>query len=1008
MSSLHERTIRGAAPMLVERGAHRVRMNDPIRRFTSAAGNLAVSASPILVGRDQELQALLDVVTRPPALAVVDGEAGLGKTRLVTELLRHSALAERRLLIGGCRPLRQPFVLEPVIDALRGLRLVGLHRSLPPVTGVLRLLLPELSVMLPPAPKDADDPVVQRHLLFRSVLDLLECLGPTVCVLEDLHWADTHTAEFVRFAESHLPSTLSLVVTLRREDLAATSPLIALGSRPPAGIGLVRVPLTPLSRDEVCSLLAAILGTADISEEFVTFIHGQTEGIPFAVEEVLRTIVDRRDLILHHGRWIRRAVSSLSVPASISDAVAERLGRLEAAPRRLVEAAAVLATPADLPLLAGVAGLPEAEATEALRDALRSTLLVEELSGHISFRHALANQAVYEGTPRAVRRLLHERAAGALERVEPRLLAVLAHHFHEAERRQEWITNAEAAADLASAVHDDATAVEMLLGVVAEGALPPDELGRVAIKLAQSAVRTLTARPDVMEQVRAVLTEGNLPKHVRGELRYLLGVLLVTADDGAGGHREWELAVAELDDRPDQRITVMTHLAYPWVGAGTGDDHLRWLARAADEAARSTDPLARMVAITSRAGTLLALGDPDAWDAVRALPQTTPADASSAEAKRLLVWTWLELGGTALVLGHFSRARELLQTGTGIAARFEYLTALGAAEVSGLGLRWATGAWAGLEADADRLAEVYADSPLWSVQAAAVAGFLAVARGDLDKAERVFSACFHGSHASAPSMYALAAGQLARLRLARGQPEAAWDVVRLGLEALEAKRIWAWSHWVAPAAVETMVATGQLDEAAQLVRRIDGGLRGRDAPWSQASLSYCRALVDDSRGRLGDAARWFADAEQRYSAMPNPYESARARELRALCLLASGDLAGEDGLTDAVACFRALGATHDERRVRRALRQHDIPQPSPWRGGRIGYGNKLSPREEAVARLAARGRTNAEIARELFLSPKTVEHHVGACMRKLKVRSRIELSHRLTSGDANPTTPPPL
>lgn len=86
--------------------------------------------------------------------------------------------------------------------------------------------------------------------------------------------------------------------------------------------------------------------------------------------------------------------------------------------------------------------------------------------------------------------------------------------------------------------------------------------------------------------------------------------------------------------------------------------------------------------------------------------------------------------------------------------------------------------------------------------------------------------------------------------------------------------------------------------------------------------------------------------------------------------------------------FVALGATDDERHVRRALRQHNVPQPNPWRGGRTGYGNKLSPHEEALAELAARGRTNAEIARELFLSPKTVEHHIGACVRKLKVRSR--------------------
>ena len=1004
MSALDELATPRETSKLGGRGAYAASMNKTVRGAAAAPAGMSAT-SPVLIGRDRELRALLNVVMRPPALAVVQGEAGLGKTRLVSELLRQDDLREKRLLIGRCRPMRQPFVLEPVIDALHGARELHLQRPLSPVTGVLRPLLPELNHLLPPVPKEADDPLIHRHLLFRAVIDLLGSIGPTVCVLEDLHWADTYTAEFVRFAESHLPPTLSLVVTFRREDLADTSPLIALAARQTSGVGLERVSLAPLSRGEVRSLLAAMLRTNEISEEFVTFVHGRTEGIPFAVEEVLRLIVERQDLILHHGRWIRRAVSSLTVPESITDSVAERLGRLSPEARRIVEAAAVVGAPADAQLLASVAGFREQEVLEDLYEALCSALLVEDDSGRCSFRHTLASQAVYEGIPRAVRPVLHERVAEALEHVEPRPLAVLSHHYREAGRRSEWITCAEAAAALASALHDDGTAVDLLLDVVAKGALPPDELSRVAIKLARGAARGLTARPDVVAVVRRVLAEGQLPANVSGELRYLLGVLLVTADDGAGGHDEWQLAVSELRDCPDLAITVMTHLAYPWVSTGTGDDHLLWLQRAADAATRSADPIARMTVTASRAGTLLALGDPGAWEAVRALPHTTPPKASSSEATRLLVWTWLELGGTALLLGHFARAWDLLETATRIAERFEYLVSLGAAHVSRLGLRWATGAWDGLEAEADRLADAYADSPLWSIQAAAVSGFLAAARGDLDKAERIFRACFEGSQSSAPSMYALAAGQLARLRLTRSQPDAAWDIVKRGLDALEAKQIWAWSHWAATPAVETMIATDRLDDAVKLVGRIAEGLRGRDAPWSDASLSFCRGLVDAAAEHHADAARWFAGAEQRYGALPHPYESARAREHQALSLLAEGEPGSDAGLHDAVARFIALGATADERRVRLAMRRHNIPQPSSWRGGRIGYGNKLSPREEAVARLAARGRTNAEIARELFLSPKTVEHHIGSCMRKLKVRSRIELANRLTADETSASAP---
>lgn len=976
-------------------------MNTTIGRDAVARPATVSATSPVLVGREHELRTLINVVTRQPALAIVQGEAGVGKTRLVSELLRQDALHGWRLLIGRCRPLRQPFVLEPVIDALRVLGQTRPRRQLSPVTGTLRPLLPELHHMLAPQPKPTDDPVVRRHLLFRGALEVLGSLGPTVCVLEDVHWADAHTAEFVRFAESHLPATLSLVVTFRREDLADSSPLIALAARPASGVAVKSVTLKPLSLDDVRSLLAAILGTAEISEEFVTFVHRRTEGVPFAVEEVLHNIVDRGDLILHHGRWIRRTLSNLTVPESIDASVAERLGRLSADARRLVEAAAVLAAPADVRVLAFVSGLSEQSAVDVLPDALRSTLLVEEDTGHCGFRHTLANQAVYEGMPLAARRVLHERAAEALALVDPRPLALLAHHYRAAGRRADWIASAEAAADVASAVLDDAATVELLRGVVADGALPSDDLARVSLKLARAAVRGLTARPDIVALLRTVLADGGLPANVNGELRYLLGVLLVTSDDGVGGHREWEVAVAELRDTPDLAITVMTHLAYPWVGGGTGADHMRWLRRAADAVKSSSDPAARMSVTACRAGTLLALGDPGAWDAIRELPQSMPHEANSAEAKRMLVWTWLELGSTALLLGHYARARDLLERGTEIAEQFDYLTALGAAETGALGLRWATGAWDELEAEADRLADAYAESPLWSMQAAAVAGFLASARGDLDKAERIFQACFEASQASAPSMYALAAGELATLRLARSRPEAAWEVVKCGLDALEAKRIWPWSHWLARAAVETMIANDRLDDAAQLVRRIARGLRGLDAPWSSASLSYCRGLVRAAEGRHHDAARWFADSSRRYGAMPHPHEAARALEKEALSRLACGEPAGASGLQEAVTRLVALGATGDERRVRRELRRHNVRQPTPWRGGRSGYGNALSPREEAVARLAARGRTNAEIARELFLSPKTVEHHVGACIRKLKIRSRIELAQKLRSDDAS-------
>ena len=963
----------------------------------SAVGEGVHSTSPVLVGRELERRAMVQAATGLCGLTVVQGEAGVGKSRLIAEVFDDPALQGRTRLCGRCRPLREPFVLEPIIDALRGIERESLAMPLDPVTGVLGPLLPELAAFLPEPPGGTDDPLLQRQLLFRAVLVLLDSLGPAVCVLEDLQWADDYTAEFLRFAEKNLPESLNLIVSFRREEVDEHSTLLELGSRVRSRARVTRITVEPLSVSQVGALVAALLGTDVMSDEFAAFMHTRTEGVPFAVEEVLRLVVERRELILHHGRWIRRSIESLTVPDSVSDSVAERIARLEADARRLVEAAAVVAAPASLKLLSAVAELPQDRAARAVHNAVSAALLAEDGAGRWSFRHALANQAVYERTPVALRRLLHGRVATELEREQPRPLAVLAHHYRLAGVTDLWVNAADAAADVALAVHDDASAVHMLRHVVADAPLTTAELGRIAIKLARAAVRGLNPRSNVIAVLRGVLSEGGLPDEVRGELRFLLGIMLVTIGDGSAGHRQWQIAVTELESRPELAISVMTHLAYLWVPDGTADEHLRWLDRAVRRSRGSDDDLVRLSVACSQAETLLGLGDPEGWEALKRIPRS----ATSPEAQRVLVWAWLEIANIATQIGHFERAWELLDTATQIAEAFDYSSALGAADVSSICLRWATGAWEGLEADADRVIDTYADNRLWSITAAAITGYLASARGELERAEEIFRHCLEDSEASGPAIYALAAGELARLRLARNQPEAAWEMASRGSAALEAKRIWAWSHWIAPAAVETLVRLRRVEEASRLVQRIAQGLRSRSAPWSEAALAFCRGLVSEARGRHRDAARWFADAAGRYTALPHPYEAARAREREGLARLAVEDRCGEEGLRSAAARFVDLGATDDVRRVRRELREHNVaaPNPNPWRGGRAGYGNRLSPREEMVARLAARGRTNGQIAQEMFLSPRTVEHHVGACMRKLKVRSRMELAQLINSLD---------
>lgn len=130
--------------------------------------------SPVLVGREKELGALLTIARTPPAVALIEGEAGVGKTRIVEELLTLLEHPARRTLFAKCQEIREPFPLGPLVEALRGADFAD-GMPLGPATGALRRLLPELADRLPPEPDRPHDPRSQRHLLYRGVRESGPC-----------------------------------------------------------------------------------------------------------------------------------------------------------------------------------------------------------------------------------------------------------------------------------------------------------------------------------------------------------------------------------------------------------------------------------------------------------------------------------------------------------------------------------------------------------------------------------------------------------------------------------------------------------------------------------------------------------------------------------------------------------------------------------------------------------------------------------------------------------------
>jgi DNA-binding CsgD family transcriptional regulator len=984
---------------------------------------------PAFVGRGWQLDALERALTHPPAVVLIEGEAGIGKSRLVQELLASPRTAGQRALVGSCPPYREPSTLAPVVAALRlagrpvaGLPLTGL-------AGALRPLFPDWATDLPPLPDPLDDAEATRHRLYRALAELLGSLGVTVLVVEDVHWADDATLEFLLFLATRLQTSreLSLVVTYRPEDVPEGSLLLRLSSRLPHGVTQTRLAPPPLGVAETAALVSSMLNGARVSETFAAFLHERTDGVPLAVEESVRLLGDRADLVHRNGRWIRGSLAGMQVPPTVRDSTLERVGRQDAATRQVLRAASVVGAASE-GTLAAVAGLPVAEVRAGAARAVAAGLLQETAAGALAFRHVLSATAVYEAIGPDERRRLHRRAGGTLQRLDPPPAVTLARHFREGGDVTGWARWAERAAAAATATSDHATAVSLLADLAREAGLPALVRVRLAQQLALASLFLQAADDDqgarVVRMVRDVLELPGLPSGQRAELRTALGRLLNQRGEPAEAFAELARAIPDLGHAPVEAARCMVSLGWPRAGPWPAAVHLRWLRRADRLAASALRPADRLGLLADRAAALLQLGAESGWAAAGQLP----AAAASQEERLHLARGWLNIGDAAMHWGRYAEARRLLTAGLELAEASEFGRIRAITQATLTYLDWLTGAWEGLAGRLAALAD--GDQTLLGAEQEVqlVAALLALAQGAYGRAEEQLRGCLEEARRRGWVALELApAAALARLRLAEGEVEAARKLTDEPMQTVAYKRIWVWAADIAPVRVEALRRAGEPAEAARLVAALARGLRGRDAPAPRAALLTCRAILAEpwagsagpaaagtagagagtagaagvafgptaGAAGFGPAAAGFARAAAAWEALPRPYDALLARERRARCLLLAGQrAAGLAGLGEVFDGFRGLGAGGDADRVAGWLREHGMAVARPGRRGRRGYGDQLSPREREVVRLVATGRTNREIARQLSKAPGTVAEQLRSAMRKLGVSSRTALAVR--------------
>jgi DNA-binding CsgD family transcriptional regulator len=941
------------------------------------------------VGREAELEQILSAVAYPPAVVLVEGEAGIGKTRLVTAVAARAELTDRLLLVGGCARIREPFPLGPVIEALRGTReqLSVSAPRLSPVTGALRPLLPEVADLLPVAPEPLNDRIGERHRVFRGLAELLGSLGRVVLVLEDMHWADEQTVDFLAYLLSEPPAELCVVLTFRGEEVDPG--VRALTTRLPASTNRSQVVLAPLDIAATNELAAAVLGADRVSEDFAAYLRERTSGLPFAIQEMLALLRARGTLVRRGGGWARKAVDDLDVPAGVRDSVLERVSRLPAVAQALAEAAAVLQVLVPVSVLVATCGIPRQEAVDGMDDVLERGLFIEQ-SATVGFRHQLAVQAVYDSIPLPRRQALHARAAAAVELLRPVPFGQVAHHLRHSDQPHAWVVAAERAADQATALGDDSEAIRLLGAVLQHAPLDTEQRIRLAVKLGWAAI-------EIPHEVNAVdlLTEvlaGEVPASSRGELLFLLAVNLERAGTSAARQfRAFAEAVDHLDARPDLAAHAMVGLGLPTTPTVPLAEHIAWLERALAQLDAIDDSALQVFVLGKVAMVLTAIGDPR-WSMLtaRMLEQTGGDAVHSRE-----VVAFNSVGADACYAGHYETAERLLvaaqHAASDVLTRWSELTCR-----KGLAaLAYLRGAWSELPAELEFLGD-QAEHPRHRVVTDALMGCLALARGELENAWRLLADVVDRCLAmGAVDVVPIPVSALLRLATAQGDVTVVIEQVRTARAAWDARQLWPIAVRTLPPLVAALVSEGRFDEAREVVSDIEGQLFGLDAPLAPAALAHARGLIAAGLLQYSDAVEKFAIAAASFDELNCRYEAAQVREQAASCLAHLEDAGAAELLRSALTAYDELGASWDLNRATQLARRLDLSIPTRHRDGPRGYGLELSPRESEVAGLAATGMTNKEIARELFLSPKTVDKHLGGALRKLGLHSRAALAHRL-------------
>jgi DNA-binding CsgD family transcriptional regulator/tetratricopeptide (TPR) repeat protein len=569
---------------------------------TELPGSLRLTPSFPFVGRPRELTLLRSLMPRAGGegrrLALLGGEAGSGKSRLVREPAPGAAGEGALVLYGGCDAVvRIPY--QPVAEALTHLARVAepdqLRDDLGAGGGELTRLIPDLAARAGPLPEPVTaDQDTERHRLHQAVAELLVNASrrrPLLVILEDVHWADNPTLHLLRhLSRAAADARMLLVATFR--DLEADVPaelssaLVDLRRTE----GVVPIRLAGLTSGEIAELVGQAAG-GDLGDELPRLagsIHELTEGNAFLVIELWRALVETGALVAAGGRaHLTRPPQELATPDTVREVVTQRVARLGEETTAVLELAAVIGPEFDLAVLVRGTGRDEAALLGSIDLALRSGMVADVPERPLVFRfaHELVRRALYDRLPAPRRVELHLCAGEALEAGSPqpsaRTLADLAHHFTAAaplggaERAVDYNLRAAEAATAALAFDEAALALRtaLRLGIA-------DERERAEVELALGVACYRAGRgSEALEAYRGVAAiaraAGNADLLARAAVGFENSCWRMAAVDAGALELLTEAAAMQGEEDSGRRVMVLSGQARACAFLGDHDRSAR-------------------------------------------------------------------------------------------------------------------------------------------------------------------------------------------------------------------------------------------------------------------------------------------------------------------------------------------------------------------------------------------------------------------------------------------------